>query len=79
MMLLLTAAGPATAVEMLGAADYFEKLDSNRDRRISTSELSSVPPLAVWFDAADEDADGTLDTEEFARLLRLPSEEGPRF
>lgn len=49
----------------------FQKLDANRDGRISRAEASHIKAFAAAFDEADDDGDGYLSTEEFIKARAI--------
>ncbi|ALP54024.1 hypothetical protein Tel_13275 [Candidatus Tenderia electrophaga] len=53
---------------MQGMEQQFDKLDSNRDNKITKQELTEQGVTLADFEQADMDGDGALDEEEFAAL-----------
>jgi len=49
----------------------FRKLDANRDGLISHKEASKLPDFEQAFAAADENKDGKLDADEFAKAQAI--------
>jgi hypothetical protein len=60
---------PATNSSQGGS---FEALDANKDGRISMPEASADPKLVEGFSAADKNADGYLDSTEYANNASAP-------
>ncbi|MEL7022232.1 MAG: hypothetical protein AAGL69_00605 [Pseudomonadota bacterium] len=48
----------------------FSELDLDKDLRVSLNEAEADPIVAGQFATLDQDADGYLDTQEFARVDR---------
>ena len=64
LVLLGLAAGPAQADD-----ERFEKLDFDRDGKVSKAEAAGNADLIVGFDRADRNRDGKLSRAEYERLL----------
>ena len=54
-----------TAAPMGSTSGHFDKMDTNRDGRISQSEASTDPRLV--FSTVDKDGNGYLDSNEYSQ------------
>ena len=59
----------ALALPAAGNEERFEKLDFDRDGRISLAEAAGNADLIKGFDRADRNRDGRLTRAEYDRLL----------
>lgn len=71
-MRLLLAAVLLAAQSAL-ADDRFDKLDYDRDRKLSKAEAAGNADLIMGFDRNDRNRDGKLSVAEYERLLRPPA------
>ncbi|MEM6279428.1 MAG: serine hydrolase, partial [Verrucomicrobiota bacterium] len=63
--LLLFMAFPVLAQDAAARLEtFFERLDSNRDEKISKEELEAAEQRGAWLEKADRDGDGKVNREE---------------
>ncbi|MEL7312820.1 MAG: hypothetical protein AAFN07_14995 [Pseudomonadota bacterium] len=68
--LLLTAMTASAFAQGESQGKTFGELDLDKDLRVSLNEAEADPVVAGQFAQLDQDADGYLDTQEFARVDR---------
>ena len=66
------AAAPTT--QSIAPAQAFDKADSNQDGKVTLHEAERFPAIAENFAQLDQDKNGSLSRDEFARGMQHPKE-----
>jgi Ca2+-binding EF-hand superfamily protein len=70
-------AGDDTQKDQSNADAKFQKMDRDKDGKLSKSEAKSDSVLSEEFAAVDQDSDGYVTEAEYAAMVQEPSQTSP--